>query len=105
MPEPGRPRSLRLSIVNGRGAIPLQDKCRPDAARTGRGGAGAASVAERPAMNKPPHSPKAGGMPIALGVMAGAIGGAVFGEATAGLLIGLTIGIVIAVVIWRRDRP
>ena len=56
------------------------------------------------AMNRPPHNPKAGGMPIALGVMGGAIVGAVFGEATMGLLIGLAIGIAIAVAIWRLDR-
>lgn len=56
-------------------------------------------------MNRPPHTPKAGGMPIALGVMGGAVVGAVFGEATMGLLIGLALGIAIAVLIWRRDRP
>lgn len=55
-------------------------------------------------MTRPPHSPKAGGMPIALGVMGGAILGAVFGEATMGLLIGLALGIAIAVAIWRLDR-
>ena len=57
------------------------------------------------AMNKRPHTPKAGGMPIALGVMGGAILGAVFGEATMGLLIGLALGIAIAVAIWQLDRP
>ena len=56
-------------------------------------------------MNKPPHPPKAGGMPIALGVMGGASIGAVFGEATMGLLIGLALGIAVAVAIWRLDRP
>lgn len=56
-------------------------------------------------MNRAPHTPKAGGMPIALGVMGGAIIGAVFGEATMGLLIGLGAGVAIAIAIWRLDRP
>lgn len=55
-------------------------------------------------MNRPSQSPKAGGMPIALGTLGGAIIGAVFGEATIGLLVGLALGIGIAVIIWRRDR-
>jgi len=55
-------------------------------------------------MNRPSQSPKAGGMPIALGTLGGAIIGAVFAEATIGLLVGLALGIGIAVWIWRRDR-
>jgi hypothetical protein len=55
-------------------------------------------------MSRPPHSPQAGGMPIALGTLAGAVGGAILGEATIGLLVGLAIGSVIALWIWRRDR-
>ena len=61
-------------------------------------------VWQRSAMNRPSQSPKAGGMPIALGTLGGAIIGAVFGEATIGLLVGLALGIGIAVWIWRRDR-
>ncbi|MGN7160029.1 hypothetical protein [Sphingomonas sp. SAFR-052] len=55
-------------------------------------------------MNRPSQSPKAGGMPIALGTLGGAIIGAMFGEATIGLLVGLALGVGIAVIIWRRDR-
>lgn len=65
---------------------------------------GAAIVAGRRAMNGPSPSPRAGGLPIALGTMAGAIGGALAGQATIGVLAGFAVGTVVAIVIWRRDR-
>lgn len=103
VPEAHHPRALRQTIVNAPAPVQLWDSLHPGPARSGRAGPGPSDVAKRPAMDRPPHNPRAGGMPIALGIMAGAIGGAVLGEATIGLLVGLAIGIVIAIVIWRRD--
>ncbi len=91
-------------MVTASPTIPMRDggACRGGTDGTrwrGRGGCGKGS-----GMNRPSQSPKAGGMPIALGTLGGAIIGAMFGEATIGLLVGLALGIGIAVIIWRRDR-
>ena len=51
-----------------------------------------------------PPSPKAGGMPIALGVLAGSVSGAVAGYPVHGALAGLTAGAAAALLIWRIDR-
>lgn len=51
-----------------------------------------------------PHSPAAGGFPIAAGALIGAGFGFALGEVTALFLIGTGVGIAIAVAIWLLDR-
>lgn len=50
----------------------------------------------------PSNSPKGGGAPLALLVLAGVIIGGLMGQPTIGLLVGLGLGIAVAVLIWRR---
>lgn len=58
-------------------------------------------------MTRPPvpnRSPRAGGMPIALGTVVGTLIGMTLNQPTIGLLAGLATGSLIAIVIWQRDR-
>lgn len=49
-----------------------------------------------------PQTMRAGGFPIAAGVLLGCIIGFVAGEPTVGFFVGLTIGVGIALLLWRR---
>jgi hypothetical protein len=50
------------------------------------------------------RGPQAGGMVLALAVIAGAVIGRVYGEASLGFVIGVLTGIAAAVLIWLVDR-
>lgn len=62
-------------------------------------GKGAAMAASRS------RTPRAGGIAIALGIVAGPIVGALTGhQPTLGLLVGVGAGVLVALAIWLLDR-
>lgn len=56
-----------------------------------------------------PSAPRAGGVLLALSILAGAVIGSFRGEPTIGVLAGTGVGIVLTIGLWwieqRRDRP
>ncbi len=59
----------------------------------------------QPMQQRPPSpTPRAGGLPIALGALAGSLIGATFGRPVHGAIGGLLLGVGVAVAIWLVDR-
>ncbi|HLZ78798.1 MAG TPA: hypothetical protein VKQ09_05610 [Sphingomonas sp.] len=56
-----------------------------------------------------PSAPRAGGVLLALSILAGAVIGTARGEPTVGVLVGIGAGITLTLGLWwvehRRDRP
>ncbi len=56
-----------------------------------------------------PSAPRAGGVLLALSILAGAVIGTVRGEPTIGVLVGIGVGIALTLGLWwidqRRNRP
>ena len=55
-------------------------------------------------MTRPRKNKQAGGVILAVAILAGAIGGGLLGQASLGFLIGVGVGLLAVMLVWLVDR-